>query len=312
MISKKKLLPIVLCVLGSLVAAERVGAFTTGTVSGDSGKPVPGKHNVVSSDTPLPAGPGPGGPGAKIPPNDYGLCGLLGLSGNFGNATVARIAVGSNGYYEIHREWESGTQPPTVDWTCVRLTEFKGAMPSNSLFRTDGPHPLTSNGALVENKLWTGSNSYGNACPWAGVAGNLSASHTDQELRSVAVHDENGYPTGITYEDAQGAKGVTISAFAFCSWFKPSVFTWSFYKNSPDLGDGFANHFFLQVRPKEFWCYMQGVATGGPDGGGSFTARLGIDKSPPAPYDAGGPIYFEDVDMAGLYWNCLPLDQPGY
>ena len=64
-------------------------------------------RTTCSSDTKLPAGPGPGGGGVPINPNDYGMCGLLHLSGTFDSSTVARIIVGADGYYHVHRAWST-------------------------------------------------------------------------------------------------------------------------------------------------------------------------------------------------------------
>lgn len=79
----------------------------------------PTDTDTMTSDTRLPAGPGPGSGGPSINPTDYGLCGL----GIFESKSVARIAVCSDGYYAM--QWAIGNpEPPVVEWTCARLNEL--------------------------------------------------------------------------------------------------------------------------------------------------------------------------------------------
>jgi hypothetical protein len=300
---------------------ELAAAFDHGTTSEEgtsSGK------DIVTSDTPLPVGPGPGGGRPNINPDDYGMCGFLGLSGRFDPQTVARIQVGANGYYEIHREWlaSNNARRPVVDWTCIRLKDFMGPLPGPEKFATKAPPPVTnSGGPRTEVQLSSGSRSFGTACIWAGVAGGISARTTDQENHSYALYDESAgaYP-GVIWEGAQASKGTTITTFVFCNEFPNGDFIWNFLKTTSNFPyfDPQAFHEFLQVRPRDQWCYMQGIATttmGSVDDPGSFVAKLGIDNSPPAPWDAGGAIYYKDVDSggsAGLYWNCMPIQQRGF
>jgi hypothetical protein len=247
------------------------------------------------------------------------MCGVLGLSGHFDPQTVARIQVGANGFYEIHIERLVSSPAPVVNWTCIHLKEFSGPLPAPAKFATKEPPPVTTNGGpRSEVKLSSGSRQFGTACIWAGVAGALSARRTDQDNISYAIYDESAgaYP-GVTWEGAQASKGNIITTFVFCNEFPGTDFIWDFYKTTSNFpyGDGQAFHAFLQVRPKDQWCYMQGVAAVGTDGHSTFNAALGIDNNPPPPWDAGGPIYYEDIDSggnAGLYWNCMPIKQKGF
>jgi hypothetical protein len=294
--------------------------FETGTASGDGQE---NQKGLMTSDTPLPVGPGPGGGGRPINPDNYGMCGLLGLSGHFDAQTIVRIKIGANGLYEVHRQWlgTSNATQPVVDWTCIHLKDFTGPLPVPGKFATKEPPPvMTHGGPRNEVQLSSGSRMFGTACIWAGVAGGLSTRVTDQDNASFASYDESGgtYP-GVTWEGAQSTKGVTIFTFVFCSEFPGTDFIWDFYKTTIDFphGDGQAFHQFLPVRPKDQWCYMQGVAATGTSENpqSAFQAALGIDKTPPPPWDAGGPIYYEDIDSNGnaaLYWNCMPIAQKGF
>lgn len=84
--------------LASICLSERAAAVEFGSNSGarvqESGCPQPEVAACIptwSSIKPLPVGPGPGtGHGRHVNPNDYGMCGILSLSGVFNNSTFAR------------------------------------------------------------------------------------------------------------------------------------------------------------------------------------------------------------------------------
>lgn len=166
---------------------ELAAAFDHGTTPEEGGS---NRGDIMTSDTPLPVGPGPGGGGPSINQDDYGMCGLLGLSGHFDPQTVARIQVGTSGYYEVHREWLPNNIAPVVDWTCIRLKDFMGPLPGPGRFTTKTPPPVTSSGGpRTEVQLSSGTRNFGTACIWAGVAGALSAVGTDQDNTSFAIYD---------------------------------------------------------------------------------------------------------------------------
>jgi hypothetical protein len=155
------------------------------------------------------------------------------------------------------------------------------------------------------------------ACIWAGVAGPLSESKERGrwEAESSSRHNPSWNPNITDIVAHHSTQGTSLTTFSFCNSFSsPPPFTWSFYKRY-DYGDGPTNGpRILPVRPKQHWCYMQGVFTAGSGMADPkhLSIRLGINNSPPPPWDAGGPVYFEDIsDESALYWNCLPFDQQG-
>jgi hypothetical protein len=73
-------------------------------------------------------------PGYNLPsgnPDDYGMCGILYLWGNFELITEARVAVVGNGY-EVRMGWSGGSKwaPGRLQWTCAHFTEFSGVPPA--------------------------------------------------------------------------------------------------------------------------------------------------------------------------------------
>jgi len=72
-------------------------------------------------------------PGSGGNPNDYAMCGILYLTGNFDLLEVARIEVVGD-RYEVKLNWSGGNPiaPVQVTWTCAFLTEFSG-QPTPSL-----------------------------------------------------------------------------------------------------------------------------------------------------------------------------------
>jgi hypothetical protein len=157
-----------------LIPPEKAHAAEYGRTS-EPGRPT--DRDTMTSDTRLPAGPGPGSGGPSIDPKDYGLCGLFGLFGIFESKSVARIVVGSDGYYAVHREWAIGNpEPPVVEWTCARLNEFGAQkLPPNSAFAMEQLSLMTSGGPPTITSTVTDTK----ACIWAGVVGPLSSGGRD-------------------------------------------------------------------------------------------------------------------------------------
>lgn len=69
------------------------------------------------------------GHGGGSGPNDYGMCGVLNMSAQFGPPTIARIIVEPNGYYSAELVGHDKSVIPTLDYTCVLFTDFKGVPP---------------------------------------------------------------------------------------------------------------------------------------------------------------------------------------
>jgi hypothetical protein len=248
-------------------------------------------NNTCSSVTPLPVGPGPGG-GAKINPNDYGMCGLLHLAGTFDNSTAARIIVSADGYYAVERTWTgSPTGGPAVDWTCVYFTDFTGLPPISDGSTFPAPVETASGGSTVTDAIGGG----GDACVWAGLTGGLASA--DQ-----ASHVFAQYNTSNTLDSAQSAGKNKLSTYAFCSAFKGYSFH-NYYYGIASAGNGstggepvaliFSPHSAAGLTAG--WCYMEGV---GNSAGGAFSAAgLSVLSTGQYAFDVG--------QGSQLWYNCL-------
>jgi hypothetical protein len=234
------------------------------------------------------------------------------LSGDFDNTTVARIIVGNNGKYVLHTGWDKSKSPPIAQYTCIFLKEFTGLPPSSG-FGSYEPSPVTSTmPSLIGNQI-----SYGNrdVCIWAGVAGALSVNPGGRNPNVSFARDEGG-TAFYTWYGGEAATDNPITTYVQCGRFPGSghgFVTWrhSPRKNLPLYLDPFhdtgGSRDYLPVRPNQYWCYLEGVAS---IARGLIEVELGIDKTPPPPYDAGGAIYYERTILdSGMYRGCLSLDQ---
>ncbi len=317
--------------LASICLSERAAAVEFGSNSGarvqESGCPQPEVAACIptwSSIKPLPVGPGPGmGHGRHVNLNDYGMCGILSLSGVFNNSTFARLIVGENGYYAVYASSTGGPQNvPKVGYTCVHLTDFTGLPPNLDFEVSDAPAvtasganaPALTAGAASSNTKQIGARA--DACIWAGVTGGLSES---TDLDNIAAETDYvqtavDWPSLKTEAIAQPTKGVTLSTYAFCNTFRSFV-QWT-YKLGPAAGCCGAGStggtiVDLPVRTGQYWCFMAGVSA--PMGQAAaiepLYAALSVNSAPQPPNEQGVPLYAYSASNAGLYWNCLAFSQ---
>lgn len=274
-----------------------------------------------SSNQQLPVGPDPKGADGGPNPNDYGMCGVLGLSGVFSdNLTVARIIVEPNGYYGVHTNWaKSNTHPPILTWTCVPLTDFTG-LPHFSDFAVAGPNHFTVSGSHFETENSGGPSS--NACIWAGLEGAFSEAPRDDLFVGAGLR-ESLTPPNDNVLTVISAPDVTLTTYAFCSTFDATGFTWNYYQSTP-LGGGQCTLEFMgplpcipttvpgPVRTAQYWCYISGVFAQGPpddqtDVVKPFSVQLSIGTSPGT---GAASIYLGSVvNSNGLDWNCLQFKE---
>lgn len=220
-----KLLGIALLLCLALTCpSERAAAQPLkGTVSG-KGTLDPGGQ-TMSSDTPLGWSPGPGhGTG----PNNWAMCGLLSLAGDFDNSTVAQIVV-RNDIYMVHRQWTASKSGPVVGWTCVRVAELKKVPPISNWAGASEPPPVTApaTGSLVKKNIGDAQD----ACIWAGLAGGLSETPKGQGSANFVTAQVDQAVLGQTLDWAQSTSGVTLSSFAWCSSYKSSL-SWTYVNPS--------------------------------------------------------------------------------
>ena len=274
-----------------------------------------------SSNQQLPVGPDPRGAGGAINPNDYGMCGVLGLSGVFSdNLTVARIIVEPNGYYGVHTNWaKSNTHPPILTWTCVPLTDFKG-LPHLSHFETSGSDHFTVSGRRFETENSGGPAS--NACIWAGLEGAFSEAPLDYLFVGAGLSGSLSHPDENVLTVAS-APDVTLTTYAFCSTFNATDFSWNYYPSTP-LGGSQCSLESMGPLPciptttpgpvgtGKYWCYISGLFGQGPpddqtDVVRPFSDQLSIGSSPAT---GPGSFYFgRVVNSNALDWNCLQFKE---
>lgn len=287
-----------LCLALTCFSEQAAAGIIAGTASDENSTVTynPG-NNTSTSYYPLPVGPGAGG-GSKINPNDYGMCGLLSLSGAFDPSTAARIVVAPDGYYAVYRAWLGASKSGglKVGWTCVRFTDFTG-LPAISNGETFEPPPVGNGGGAATQKLIGG---YADACIWAGISGDLSSS----QGHSAYVYAQYGGTgvSGATLDTAQAASPTTLLTYAFCNAFKGFP-AWNYYMTSNWLGELSTGGLQIPVPlgKKNTWCYMDGV---GVTFEGTFThAGLGISSGPAEDY------YYDVGSGSQFVYNCLPLKQ---
>jgi len=269
-----------------------------------------------SSNQQLPVGPDPRGASGAPNPNDYGMCGVLGLSGVFSdNQTVAQIIVETNGYYGVYTNWaKSNTHPPILTWTCVPLTDFTG-LPPVSDFAGSGPNHFTVSGPHSETENSGGPPA--NACIWAGLEGAFSEAPRDFLYAGAGLNGSLTPPNDNVLA-VTSAADVTLTTSAFCSTFDATDFSWNYYPSTP-LGGGQCTLDSMGALPcipttapgpvgtDKYWCYISGVFGQGPpddqtDVVKPFSLQLSIGGSP--------TTYFGSVvNSNGLAWNCLQFKE---
>jgi hypothetical protein len=283
------------CFCGEAAAIE----YNTASCAGQ--KVTEGPNGQMGCQVPLPARP-PGGKGASNP-NDWGMCGVLSLSGFFNKGTEARIVVGTNGYYAVDLKYTSDNDTaakhwPELGWTCVFFREFTGVpVISDATFFIP---PGYSGGSSMNI-----SGSKGNACIWAGVEGAL----TDVDKDMYASGGGDAYAQFRSPLTVIGAYNDT--SYAFCSGYKGAG--WSGWKYSLNRSVGFDyTPQTLTLNKSKYWCYMDGVRAYWDleNGASHFVGPIhpAINISSSGIYSLAG-ISNTGFDAVGLGINCLPLAQ---
>jgi hypothetical protein len=232
------------------------------------------------------------------------MCGILGVSGEFGPDTVAEVVVDASGYYAAEVLNNKPSLVPKLDWTCVLFTDFKGVPPLSKLTSSGTPpYGWASNSSLKPI-----SGSTGSACIWAGFSGNLeNTTGTDNsELGFVAAPYQGP-------ETSNGVGATKASSYAFCSGYSSPL--WTGWKHS-SMGLKWQGTPTLTSVPipknkASDWCYLQGIELSlvYPNYSvGPVTASLTLSSSG----DYGklaGALPPNPPGGVGISYDCLPLTQ---
>jgi hypothetical protein len=238
----------------------------------------------------------PHGGGGSSNPDDWGMCGVLSLSGQFGPPTVAQVIVDpTSGYYEVQVFGYMPGYVPTLDWTCVLFSDFRGVPPVSEATSSGAPPDgWAFNGGStggIYGRSETIPHSAGNACIWSGLFGDLTLYVTaDQSAEGAAYAQYDGL------ESSLGSKNVT--SYAFCSGYSSA--SWRGWKY---LHTGFEGPVPAGgLHDSQYWCYMNGVLVNNIQG--SITAiDVGMKLS--------GGTYSSVATSPFTYmgYNCLYLEQ---
>jgi hypothetical protein len=281
----------------ALVFPSRAMAGVTSGKAQCSDANIKQMDNSVGCVIPLPVGqPGHGGGGN---PSDWGMCGVLGLSGNFGPPTVARIVVDATGHYAVELQAHKASVLPTLNWTCVLFSDFKGVPP---------PSEATSFGPVNYNGGSDGGSkkiagSVGNACIWAGVFGNLETFNINQ-----AGGTDGAFGFAYAQFDTPDTliESQNVTSYAICSGYSAASWkTWSFVNPRPNVSAPPHAIKLGGLDDAHYWCYLQGIEAHllYP------TYSVGVIG---AGLEISGGDYSIDATPAGGTWtsyNCLPLTQ---
>jgi hypothetical protein len=284
------------CCLALTFPSRAMAGVTSGTAKCPSGD-IHQMGDAVGCVIPLPVGqPGHGG---SVNPNDWGMCGVLGLTGNFGPPTVARIIVNTSGYYAVELEAYMASVLPTLNWTCVLFSDFNGVPP---------PSEATSFGPVNYNGGSDGgakkiAGSVGNACIWAGVFGNLE---------TLNINDAGGTDGAFGFAYAQFdtpyslLESQNVTSYAICSAYSAASWKgWNFVNPRPNVSAPPHAIKLGGLDDTHYWCYLQGIE-----------AHLLYPTYPvgviSASLEISGGDYSIDATPPGGTWtsyNCLPLTQ---
>lgn len=236
------------------------------------------------------------GHGGGSGPNDWGMCGVLSFSGSFGPPTVARIIVQSSGYYAVELVGNTKSVIPTLDYTCVLFSDFKGVPPPSDASAFDPPS--FNGGSSFSSKPISGGAK--NACIWAGLSGNV----TTIVSSDMAIE---GRADALYYGPATQIGSQYATSYAFCSAYTTASWNGWKYVHS---GGGFYSPpkaLPLPYDDTHDWCYMDGISVRypytqeslGPVSGGLSLSggKYGILKQIPTP------------PSSQMDFNCLPLNQ---
>jgi hypothetical protein len=284
----------VLLCLASIGISERAAAVTMGWV-GESGQQPVNCDDKGNCSLTVPIG------GYSVPPgnpNDYGMCGILAVAGNFARVRNARIIVAGN-RYEANLQWTGGGYLPPIalEWTCAYLTEFSG-LPAHTKFALNLPPPVTANGGSLVHKQIAGKP---DACIWTGIAGGLPAA--DQgPLPDVNTQFETGDKSVSSVQSS----GTSLSTYAFCYTFTGKSSSWKYNRIGPSPISPTATTLtdLSGTNQNKFWCFMAGVR-----GDPVITATPRFNAFLQINHMVSPAVYAYYVNSRGLYWNCLAFSQ---
>lgn len=234
------------CCLACIFPSSSMAGITQRTVTCPEGK-ITRMKNGVGCVVPLPVSPPGGGAGSN--PNDWGMCGVLGLSGTFHAASVARIIV-EGGHYAVELTGPTDKAIPTLNITCVLFSDFKGVPPlSDAVYFA----PASFNGGSGDSsEIITGS--AGKACIWAGLSGDLTP--------AIPNHDGvSGDAWAKFFTSTTQMGSLYVTTYAFCSGYKAA--TWKGWKYLNRAGGGYAMPGVVSpigVNEAQQWCYMDRVS----------------------------------------------------
>jgi hypothetical protein len=282
--------------LASVCISQRAAAVTMGYVGANADQPGTCDEKTGICTLTVPIG------GYSVPPgnpSDYGMCGILGLYGNFARAKDARIVIAGN-QYQATLQWTGGgiIPPIELEWTCAHITEFSG-LPAASKFAVNQPTPVTSTGGSPGSRQIAGEP---DACIWTGIA--LIPPSGDKAL-TFDVKTEIEAGDTKTVAAAQTLEG-SLSTYAFCYTLTGKSSAWKYDRTGPFAASPTTSMPGVDLSgttQNKFWCFMVGVQADRISGTPGFAAFLQINHMVhPAVYE-----YY--VNSQGLYWNCLPFTQ---
>jgi hypothetical protein len=245
---------------------------------------------------------GKGGPGG-VNPNEYGMCGILGVTMSVVEGVPwkddVQIVVDSAGFYVLQlgiSNTSVGLKPPEAKYTCVYFSGFTGLPPiSDAVGLT--PTPFSS-GSSSGSALISGSAGY--ACIWAGFEGNLAGNPGP----GFAVAQGGASAQYFIPETKYSAQNAT--SYAFCSGYAtPSWKRWHYVNNS---GGSTSTPRSLGINKKDYWCYMDLIQDDITDFGPAYTVIANINISSSGDYSLGD-IFAKGLDSVSMGYNCLPLAQ---
>ena len=280
--------------LASICMSERAAAITMGWV-GESGQQPVNCDDKGNCSLTVPIG------GYSVPPgnpNNYGMCAILALAGDFARARDARIIVVGNGY-QANLQWTGGGYLPPIalEWTCAHLTEFSG-LPALSKFALNLPPPVTASGGSASRKQ---IGTKPDACIWTGIAGGLPSSD-EGSLPDVNTQIEAG---GKTFAAVQSS-AAALSTYAFCYTFAGMSSSWKYNRIGPFAASPTTSTLMdlPGTTQNKFWCFMVGVR-----GDRTITATPRFNAFLQLDHMVVPPVYAYYVNSTGLYWNCLAFSQ---
>lgn len=274
----------------SLTASAGV---TNGKASCPEGK-IEKIGNGVGCVIPLPVHPAPEHGGGGSSPSDWGMCGVLNLSANFGPPTVARIIVDPSGHYAVELVGYTASVIPTLNWTCVLFSDFK-RVPAMAEARSTAPSSYNGHSGGSENIAASPKN----ACIWAGLSGNLETIIPSQDNGAFGY----AYAQYVGPDTVIGSENVTT--YAFCSGYAASGWTgWKYFHHG--IGAYEPLHVTsIGVKDTQYWCYMDRIDANllyPTYSVGLISAGLSL---------SGGNYSMDATPAGGVYmnYNCLPLEQ---